>query len=607
VARRPTSKETVVTTHENRRDPQPMRSLREKFLSRLIPEIPGVRDVITASWRRALDNQVGVEAPAPVYVADRDEESLLSHSATPVLANLSAELAAHPVAILLTDAHGLVVNRFSTDRALNSGLDRISLAPGYSYAEESVGTNGIGTALECQKSVLVSGFEHYNSSLTEFECAGAPIIHPVRGHLAGVLDLTSWADTSGPLLLTLARTTAKRIEEAMLASTGARELSLFREYLASCQRGSGAVLAVNQDVVMVNSHAEELYDVTDRAALITHTADMVGSAKPATVVADLPSGLVARLEYRPVFSGSALAGGVFRVKSQTGSRRTTRQADLQLPGVVGTSSLWRQACAAADASFADRNWLALSGERGVGKAAMAQAVALRHGRRPVVLDCAAADDPEAWAHALTGDVTRGDAPAVILQHADALTGEALQCVTDLLTTWQGASPAHAPIWVAATFVGDQEPDADVHGRLMPFFARAVDVPSLRHRPEDLHRLVPHFLARYANRRPLTTSDAALRQLMRLPWTGNVRQLDQVLAEAARNCRTGTIDVADLPTECRTFTKRRLSKLETIERDAIVRSLAANKGSKERAAADLGMSRATIYRKIRAFGIVPDHS
>jgi transcriptional regulator of acetoin/glycerol metabolism len=594
-----------VTTHGDR-DAQPMRDLREMFLSGPPPEVPGVRDVITASWRRALEHRVDAEAPAPLFVADHDEESLLAHSATPVLANLSAELASHPVAILLTDAHGLVVNRFSTDRALNSGLDRISLAPGYSYAEESVGTNGIGTALECQKSVLVSGFEHFNSSLTEFECAGAPVIHPIRGHLAGVLDLTSWAETSGPLLLTLARTTAKRIEEAMLASTGARELSLFREYLASCQRGSGAVLAVNQDVVMVNSHAEELYDVTDRAALITHTADMVGSTKPTTVVADLPSGIVARLEYRPVYSGSALAGGVFRVKSQTGSRRTTRGADLQLPGVVGSSPLWRQACAAADASFADRSWLALSGERGVGKTAIAQAVALRHGRRPVVLDCAAVEDHEDWVHALVEDVTCGDPPAVLLQHADALTSRALPHLTDLLTTWQGAPPAHAPAWVAATF-SDQQPDADIQGWLMPFFARAVDVPPLRHRIEDLHRLVPHFLARYANNRALTTSDAAMRQLMRLPWTGNVRQLDQVLAEAARQRRTGTIDVTDLPAECRTFTKRRLTKLETIERDAIVRSLAANRGSKERAAADLGMSRATIYRKIRTFGIVSDHS
>jgi transcriptional regulator of acetoin/glycerol metabolism len=596
----------VVTTHGDQPDLQAMRDLREMFLSRTLPEVPGVRDVITASWRRALEHQVDVDAPDPVFVADRDEESLLVHSATPVLANLSAELASHPVAILLTDANGLVVDRFSTDRALNSGLDGISLAPGYSYAEESVGTNGIGTALECQKSVLVSGFEHFNSSLTDFECAGAPIIHPIRGHLAGVLDLTSWAATSGPLLLTLARTTAKRIEEAMLASTGARELSLFREYLASCQRGSGAILAVNQDVVMVNSHAEELYDVTDRAALITHTADMVGSTKPVTVVTDLPSGVVARLEYRPVFSGSALAGGVFRVKNQTGSRRTAFQADLQLPGVVGTSPLWRQACAAADASLADRNWLALSGERGVGKTAMARAVALRHGRRPVVLDCAATGDHEAWAQVLAENLTLGDPAVVVLQHADALTGEALQRVTDLLTSWQGGPPEQAPAWVVATF-GDGRPEADVQGWLMPFFAHAVDVPPLRHRIEDLRRLVPHLLARHANNRALTTSDAGMRQLMRLPWTGNVRQLDQVLAEAARQRRTGMIDVTDLPAECRTFTKRQLTKLETIERDAIVRSLETNRGNKERAAADLGMSRATIYRKIRAFGIVPEHS
>ncbi|MEV6641473.1 helix-turn-helix domain-containing protein [Amycolatopsis sp. NPDC051371] len=597
-----------MTTHGDRLGAQLMRDLREKFLSSTpLPEVHGVRDVISASWRRALEHRVDAEASDPVFVTDRDEESLLAHSATPVLANLSEEMANHPVAILLTDANGLVVSRVTTDRALTTGLDEISLAPGYSYAEESVGTNGIGTALECQKSVLVSGFEHFNSSLTEFECAGAPIIHPIRGHLAGVLDLTSWADTSGPLLLTLARTTAKRIEEAMLASTGARELSLFREYLASCQRGSGAILAVNQDVVMVNSHAEELYDVTDRAALITHTADLVGSTKPVTVVADLPSGVVARLEYRPVYSGSALAGGVFRVKNQAHTRRRARHSDVQLPGVVGANSQWRQACAIANTSFAERNWLALSGEGGVGKAAMAQAVAIRNDRRPVQVDCAAvADDYEEWTEDLADDVSRGEPPVVIIRHAEALTGDGLQRLTGLLTTWQGAPPDHAPAWVVIT-LGDEPTSSDVQGCLMPFFAHTVEVPPLRHRLDDLQRLVPHLLARHATNRPLTLSDACLRQLMRLPWTGNVRRLDQVLADAARRRRSGTIEVSDLPAECRTFTRRQLTKLEAIERDAIVRSLGANRGNKERAAADLGMSRATIYRKIRAFGIVPDHT
>ncbi|GAB3697942.1 helix-turn-helix domain-containing protein [Saccharopolyspora tripterygii] len=68
-------------------------------------------------------------------------------------------------------------------------------------------------------------------------------------------------------------------------------------------------------------------------------------------------------------------------------------------------------------------------------------------------------------------------------------------------------------------------------------------------------------------------------------------------------RSGPIEVGDLPAECRTVARRQLTQMESIERDAIVRSLAANHGNKGEAAADLSMSRATIYRKIRTFGIV----
>ncbi|WP_235022835.1 sigma-54-dependent Fis family transcriptional regulator [Amycolatopsis alkalitolerans] len=579
--------------------------LREKFLSRPVPELPGVRDIISASWRRALEHRIDADEPDPIFVADRDEECLLVRSATPILDNLCTELVSHEVAIVLTDADGLVVRRSSVDRALDSGLDRISLAPGYSYAEDSIGTNGIGTTLECQKPVLVSGFEHFNSRLADFECAGAPIYHPVRGHLVGVLDLTSWAGTPGPLLLTLAGRTARQIEEAMLAGVGARELALFREYLASCQRGSGAILAVNEDVVMVNNHAQELYDVADRAALLTHSADVAGATKPVTVLADLPSGVVARLEYRPVYSGSVLAGGVFRVKNQAAAPRTAGRADLHLPGVVGTSPAWRQTCGAAQASFTGGSWLVLTGERGSGKAALAQAIARHHAPsgRLIVQDCEGVDDYESWAGALADEVAGGDAPVVVLRHADTLGTEGMRRLTDLFTGWQGGAPGKAPAWVAVTF-SETSRGPDAAGWLMPFFAHTVEVPPLRHRIDDVRRLVPYLLARHAKRPDLALSDACLRQLMRLPWTGNIRQLDRVLAEVSRQHRSGTIEVTDLPAECRTVTRRRLTQLESIERDAIVRSLAAHYGNKERAAAELGMSRATIYRKIRAFGIMP---
>jgi transcriptional regulator of acetoin/glycerol metabolism len=67
-------------------------------------------------------------------------------------------------------------------------------------------------------------------------------------------------------------------------------------------------------------------------------------------------------------------------------------------------------------------------------------------------------------------------------------------------------------------------------------------------------------------------------------------------------RSGVIQPADLPPECRSMSRRVLTPLESMERDAIVRSLQDTHTDKKQAAEALGMSRATIYRKIRKYGI-----
>ena len=138
--------------------------------------------------------------------------------------------------------------------------------------------------------------------------------------------------------------------------------------------------------------------------------------------------------------------------------------------------------------------------------------------------------------------------------------------------------------------------------LLPHFPHTVEVPSLRHHSEDIADLVPVLLESVSQGQRLKFSFDAMQQLSRLPWPGNVAQLRQVLAELVRYRRSGTITATDLPPEARSAIRRRLSQLESLERDAIVRSLTANHGNKELACAELGMSRATIYRKIRDFGI-----
>jgi transcriptional regulator with AAA-type ATPase domain len=187
---------------------------------------------------------------------------------------------------------------------------------------------------------------------------------------------------------------------------------------------------------------------------------------------------------------------------------------------------------------------------------------------------------------------------LIIRRAHLLTGEVLDGVTELLQNVRDGAIA-GDAWVALTLPADRSENAD---ELLAFFPRTVEVPPLRHHVEDVPALVRSLLAK-AGISGLTFSTATMNQLMRLPWAGNITHLRAVLTAVARRRRSGVVELADLPPECRATTRRQLTPIEALERDAIVDALSTYDGDKKAASAALGMSRATIYRKIREYGIV----
>ena len=82
---------------------------------------------------------------------------------------------------------------------------------------------------------------------------------------------------------------------------------------------------------------------------------------------------------------------------------------------------------------------------------------------------------------------------------------------------------------------------------------------------------------------------------------DVSQLRRVLIKTVAHQRSGIVSADKLPPECRSVTRRKLTQMEALERAAIVRSLQDN-GDNQEAARALGMSRATIYRKINDYSI-----
>jgi transcriptional regulator of acetoin/glycerol metabolism len=538
------------------------------------------------------------------YIRDPNLDTPLTRNALPVLRNLRDNLDGQPISVILTDAAGVVLVRLTGDRDLERHLDGVQLAPGFSYAEEFVGTNGIGTALEGGRPMHVFGHEHYAEHLEDLACAGVPIRHPTTGKTVGAVDLTCWRKDADPLLIALAKTTADQITQALLTDSSAREFELLAEYLRACRRTAGIVLALNSDVVMMNDYARHVLDPGDQVVLLGQAADALASHQVSPVIVELPTGIKARLQCRPVGREGRPAGGVVHVKLVDWTARqaaeATPQARTFMPGLVGAGPLWLRGCSQVDTVYGMGEWLALEGERGVGKLALIRAVHQRRnpGRRLQVVDAADASEHD-WADRLRLELLDGEGDLVI-RHVDQLTIRRLNVLSAALDEALAAGRQRS-LWVAVTLS-----EGRVGGELaevLRSFPSSVELPPLRHHIEDLHELVPFFLGKLNRPGGLACSPEAMQLLLRSSWPGNTEQLWRVLKQVVQHRRTGTIHPIDLPPECWTVSRRLLSPLESMERDAIVQSLLDHEGNKVKAAKSLGMSRATIYRKIHEYRIV----
>jgi sigma-54 dependent transcriptional regulator, acetoin dehydrogenase operon transcriptional activator AcoR len=578
---------------------------RERFLTAEPVEPDSVRDTILASWWRSRRWNVAADHIDLSYVRDPDLDTPLTRCALPILRNLREHLDGQPISIILTDPTGVVLTRMVADHDLERHLDRVHLAPGFSYAEEFVGTNGIGTALEGGRPMHVFGHEHYAENLENLACAGVPIHHPISGKTVGAVDLTCWRKDAGPLLITLAKTTADQIKQALLTDSGFREYQLLQEFLRACRRTNGIVLALNNDVVIMNEYAREVLDPGDQSVLLGRAAEALAGRHAGPVEVDLPTGTRARMHFRRVRGDGPLAGGVVHAKlidldTQHQIVETSAPARIVLPGLVGSGPLWLRACHRVDALYEAGEWLAVEGEPGAGKLAVLRAVHQR--RNPAgrfhVLDAADAGEHD-WLTRAHRELVDGTG-TVVIRHVDRLGSRRLHGLAGELKEARAAGRQRST-WVAMTL--SQRADQTSLAEVLGFLPSTVELPPLRHHIEDLHELVPFFLTKLNPEGRLTCSPEAMHMLVRANWPGNTEQVWQVLKRIVQQRRTGTIQPEDLPPECRTVSRRLLSPLESMERDAIVQSLLDSGGNKVKAAESLGMSRATIYRKIHEYGIV----
>jgi len=135
----------------------------------------------------------------------------------------------------------------------------------------------------------------------------------------------------------------------------------------------------------------------------------------------------------------------------------------------------------------------------------------------------------------------------------------------------------------------------------------IELPPLRERKEDILLLAHHFLKKFAgeNQKEITGfAPDATDFLLKYEWPGNVRELENAIERAVILAKNPSIEVTDLPQEnlLAAGSTPQEEVLKEVERNHILKILTKSRGNYSQAARILGISRMSLYNKVRAYGL-----
>lgn len=135
----------------------------------------------------------------------------------------------------------------------------------------------------------------------------------------------------------------------------------------------------------------------------------------------------------------------------------------------------------------------------------------------------------------------------------------------------------------------------------------IQVPPLCERIEDIPLLAQHYLNHYAKKYHKSVkqiTSEAMDRLKRYPWPGNIRELQHAIERAVIMTDSDTLQESDflLSRSLSSGTVNNTLNLDEVERSAIAKALQMHNGSISKAADELGLTRASLYRRMEKYGL-----
>jgi len=604
---------------------------------------------LQASWRRSREFGLVPDgraqgAPhasgAQLARALEHRRGFVSH-ARPVMEFLFDQIRDSNSMVILADPQGMLLHALG-DTGFSDKAARVALRPGAIWLEQWRGTNAIGTALAANSAVVVHGAEHYLQRNAFLTCAAAPIADPA-GRLLGVLDISGDHRGYHRHTLALVRSAACMIEhqlfEAQHGSTRRLRLHEHPEGIGTVTEG---LVALSDDGWIVGANAAAL-------AMLGLPRTAIGSCSIQSAFADdlpmLSNGgrgarqpVAARREDGSVLwlrlDGGHGSGGSICV-STPAARPTPADALAALDtGDGAMQAVIGRARRVIDKPIA----LLLQGESGVGKELFARACHNSGPRRErpfIAVNCAALPETliesELFGYrpgAFTG-AGRDGAPGRIREahggtlFLDEIGDMPLAMQARLLRVLQerqvtalgGGKPVAVDFQLICATHRRLRDEVDAGRFREDLFYRinglALALPALRER-SDLAPLVASMLRELAPGRDLQLAPDLAAAFAQFRWPGNLRQLCNVLRTACalvgddedqiERCHLPD-DIADelLGQPAPRLVHDGDTDLRLLAGRCVLQAVQTSQGNMSEAARRLGVSRNTLYRKLRELG------
>ncbi|MBV7569169.1 sigma-54-dependent Fis family transcriptional regulator [Pseudomonas sp. PDM27] len=611
---------------------------------------PGSDPSIARSWLRCLedyhlDPALSI-APTVLehgrVLESRERLQQVLHIAGNEMTSLHQQLSGAGHAVLLTDARGVILNCV-TAPAERQIFERAGLWLGADWSEACEGTNGIGTCLVERQSLTIHQDEHFRGRHTGLTCSASPVFDP-HGELLAVLDVSSARrDVSRQSqfhTMALVNLSAKMIESCYFLRCfdnqwllrfhlQAESVGLFSEGLLAFD-GEGRICAVNQSALNLLGHIRGgLLGKPVEAFFDCSLDELLGRAS-INAAASWP---LRTRDGRKLF---AVLRGEARRSLPTPMEPAPKAAPApRLSGIclddVTLQADFRKALRVYERDVP----LLINGETGSGKEAFAKAVhhaSQRAEKAFVALNCAAIPESlieselfgyrggsftGARKEGMRGKLQQADGGTLFLDEIGdmplALQTRLLRVLEDRQVVPIGGEPEAVNVRIiSATHrnlldrVQDGSFREDLYYRLNGL---EVALPALRDR-SDKSQLLDFLLAEEAHGEAVLIDGPAREALLGFAWPGNVRQLRNVLRTLAALCEDGRIGLEDLPAMIRSarpavaqaIEEPSEHPLEDAERLALLCALEQTRWHMTHTAEQLGVSRNTLYRKLRKHGI-----